>query len=276
VFDGLVTRAPGLLLRAHVIQHPRGLLCEGFADDVELDQQQLVVNQLINGKIKTVPLAKSTVRGTNGLLTSSKATTPSLSARWSPMVPFEINWMAVWLWVWAAYRDRKVCDFLWRLFHHALPLGYNRRRFSDDVDCCVCSGQLETYEHLLRDCPSTRAVWAWFRRIWRSAFGTDPFPQDICRALFLCLPPRKNRKRARQRVLVRSIALGELLYAIWLQRCRCLFDKQPNEFAPLVIVAVARFRIRRALTTVSHPSSKYSSDRLVADIKRLENVLDDN
>lgn len=277
--DGVVSRPPDILLRAHVVQHPTGLLCEGFADDMELDQGKLVIDQLVNGKVVTVPFAKSSVRGSSALLTKQIASAPSLSARWKPLMPLAIRWVAVWLWVWAAYRDLKVADFLWRLFHQALPLGYNRRGFArkqtdpakSNTNCCVCP-EMETYAHFLRDCPSSSAVWAWFRRVWSSAFPADPLHRDLLRALFLA--PRKIRKRARSRLLVRSIVMGELLYTVWIQRCRALFDKQPNEFSPLVIIAVARFRIRRALTTVSHPSSKFSSDRLVAAVERLVSALD--
>jgi hypothetical protein len=43
---------------------------------------------------------------------------------------------------------------------------------------------------------------------------------------------------------------GELLYSLWLQRCRALFDKDPLQMSPQVLIAVARHRITTALSTI--------------------------
>ena len=91
---------------------------------MELDQRALVVDQMINGKVTTVPFAASTVHGSSAVLTSKLGQTPNIVTKWNPLLlpNIVIMWQRVWIWVWASYRDRKISDFLWRLLHQALPL----------------------------------------------------------------------------------------------------------------------------------------------------------
>jgi hypothetical protein len=244
-----------------------------------MDPSLLVIDQItFASKVTQTPLLKLTVRGSCLALTALSSEIPQMASWNADLQPYfpqqqqhqqqhhqqhQSRWRRVWTWVWASHRDRKVCDFLWRLLHRSLNLGFDRRRYSQDSDscsCCVCPDQIESYSHLLIDCPISHHVWRWFILVWHTA--TDLHLDDtLFGCLFSSLVPSKVPAASKHRWLILSVAHGELLYSLWLCRCRAIFDQQPNEFSIWAITSTATFRINRALQTVCS-AKKWKSDAL--------------
>jgi hypothetical protein len=71
-----------------------------------------------------------------------------------------------------------------------------------------------------------------------------------------CSVPRRTFRSDRLRWTVLFIAHGELLYSLWLQRCRAIHDNDGNDAQALLnkhaVVSLARHRINRALETLSY------------------------
>lgn len=241
------------LVLAHVQPHWQGWLVVGPADCSEVDERRLVIDQRQGSKTTAVPLLTGfTVRGTTSALTSSTAKQRNFSALWLQDLHRDdtVPWRRVWAWVWARYRDLKVSDFLWLLLNRALPLGVNRRRYADDTSCCICADKEEDYAHFTFTCPAVQRVLKWFFAAWSVVTGR-PFPLTARTAIFASAPSASALKKHPAEATVLSVAHGELLYAIWLCRCRCIFDADPDAFMPAVIAATARFRINRSLRTAS-------------------------
>ena len=55
----------------------------------------------------------------------------------------------------------KIKIFLWQICHNALPVRGTslRRGCRVDSQCPICLGDIETIDHLFRQCPSTYSVW---------------------------------------------------------------------------------------------------------------------
>ncbi|EEF28407.1 hypothetical protein RCOM_0370700 [Ricinus communis] len=55
----------------------------------------------------------------------------------------------------------RVQYFLWLCFHDKLLTNHERVRWrmSDQSSCAQCTGDVEAIHHILRDCPSSMAVW---------------------------------------------------------------------------------------------------------------------
>ena len=120
--------------------------------------------------------------------------------------------------------DRKVTDFLWKILHRALPVGYNRRRYADP-SCPHCDGTTETLDHLLVDCPVTRDVWLWFSTQWDRVTGTTlNIINSLDLLLLISARPRRNPWRKTQQLALR-VAAAETLYAVWLHRNNVLFNE---------------------------------------------------
>ena len=148
----------------------------------------------------------------------------------------------------------------------------HRRHYSDDTSCCVCSNQREDYQHFLFACPVAKSVWRWFVLVWSATTGN--LLDDSLRSVLLAsLPPSRIRRELKHTFTVLSVAHGELLYSLWLCRCRAVFDEAPHEFTKPVITSVAKFRINRALASVAS-YHRWSSARLTALTRTLETEMD--
>jgi exonuclease III len=248
--EHLISTLP--LIRAHVQDHWLGWLVAGPADCIDVDERRLIVDQRRGSRTTKLPLDKLTVRGTTTLLNHLQAKRRNFTALWLQDLDRDdtIPWRRVWAWVWAPYRDRKVADHLWRLLNRSLALGVSRRAFAADTSfCCVCSTTLETYAHFTFDCPVVHQCLAWFLAAWRA---TTDLRIDLNRrsAIFASLPSTSRRQRHPARSIVFSIAHGELLYTLWLGRCRCTLDNELDAFMPPVLAVTAIFRMRRAFATL--------------------------
>jgi len=254
------TLAPFELIRAQVVEHRQGGLVNGPLDEVELElDENIFINQYIHNEMVLTPLTHITVRDTTAALVQKELEIPSLHNTW-PLMPVN-RWRRVWMWVWASYRDKKVASFLWRAVHCRLYLGYDRRRYGDDVSCAICPETIESYEHFFHSCPSANDLWTWFRLVWQQTSGYQ-LRNDFMSKLFCSIPTRIFRS-ARNRWLVLSVAHGEILYSLWLQRCRAIYDVHDEnddnnnhigdahiQMSKQVLVAVAKHRIGRALQTI--------------------------
>jgi hypothetical protein len=233
-------------IRCYVVQHRSGLLCEGPIDTLELLPSKIVIAQ--HYKRIVTPILSSSVHGSCAALTALVARAPTFPSWTNDLAPYRIPWRRVWRWVWVPYRDRKVGNFFWRLLHRSLFLGTDRARYSHDTDCSACPTSIESYSHLFDTCPVFARCWLWFTNIWHAVSGSH-LDSSLVASVFCSLPPSRIRSRARLaywRVLL--IAHGELLYSVWLSRCRAVFDGVL--FSAAVVTAVARFRISRAIVTL--------------------------
>jgi hypothetical protein len=230
-------------IRAQVIVHREGWICNGPLDTIELlSDEDIFINQSIRNKIVSVPISQMTVRNT------TIALVPVVKPTFRSWNMTTVNWRRVWMWVWASYRDKKVSSFLWRLSHRALSLGYNRRSYADS-SCVLCTNNEETYEHFIHLCPSASDLWQGFCKVWKQTSGGHQLGSTLTDKLF-CSLPKRIYKGARNKWMVLAIAHGELLYSLWLQRCRAVFDNDTSQLGKHTLVAVAKHRIDRALKAV--------------------------
>ena len=237
------------MFRAHVIQRRSGHQFISLAECLELDPRTLAIDQLSNAHhIYKVPFLDSTVRGSCAALTSLKWKT-SLPVWTADMIPgTTIHWSRTWKWIWIPFRERRVNDFLWRLIRRSLSLGIARRRYSNETSCCVCPNTLEDYKHFLHSCPTSRASWRWFINVWRVTTGRQ-LGHELHNILFASTPTTRFLKNHKHKFIVLATAHGELLYSIWFVRCQSVFNDDP--FSPAAVIALARFRIQRALLMIN-------------------------
>jgi hypothetical protein len=267
-----------VMIRAHVVSHRCGFLCEGPLDDIELDPSVIKIDQVVHGELVQTPILLSTVRGTCAALTASQAELPSFTA-WSSTFPIQMvhfKWRYVWSWVHVSHRDGKVSDFLWRLMHRSLRLGIDRRHYSrqygESICCAVCPTETETYAHFLFECPTSSDLWRWFCDTWRSCVGVR-LGHDLFSCLFCSIRPSNYRsKAAKARWLVLSLAHGELLYSLWLCRCRAIFDEDASQLHLANVKAIAKFRMCRSLDTLAY-ARKYSDPSLQPIVDRFKEVI---
>jgi hypothetical protein len=234
------------LVRAHITWSDGCLWYNGQLREVALLPDRLVIDQrAATGDTTRMPLRTATSRGTTSALVASKTAPVDFASKWPAMT---LPWKRVLRWVWTSTRDRHVNDFLYKLIHRRLPLGY-RRYWDPQLEVgCPCGGALETLEHLFGVCPIARSVWTWFFSAWRRA--TDirlvASPRHV---FFASLPPAHLRRNNAPLYKLLSIAHTEALYSIWLCRNRYVFDDDPYE--PVVIKALALSRILAACQAAS-------------------------
>jgi len=205
----------------------------------------LLIDQLVGAHVTEAPLLSSTVARSRGALQAAAAITPTFE-RWTLAPGRPPPWRRIIKAIRHRSLDRKVTDFLWKILHRALPVGYNRRRFADP-SCPHCDG---TIDHLLVDCPVTREVWLWFSTQWDRVTGpTLNIINSLDLLLLISARPRRNPWLKTQQLALR-VAAAETLYAVWLHRNDVLFNEATTS-APTAI-GQARFRVRRALTTLAY------------------------
>ncbi|GLT57157.1 hypothetical protein SLA2020_301450 [Shorea laevis] len=66
-----------------------------------------------------------------------------------------------WSWIWKIHTLLKIQYFIWLLCHNRIKtLGYlNSIGITNCTSCPLCSLAIETASHLIRDCPTSRAIW---------------------------------------------------------------------------------------------------------------------
>ena len=254
----LVVRPLASLIRAHVAinNNTSSGIVEGALDTMELLPDRIVIEQ--GPRCSPTPILESTVHATRDALTHQQHhTTLDLPARlhalWQPLLHMpatsRLPWSRIWRWVWAMHHRQRVSDFLWRSMHHALSLGHDRRHFDDATDCPSCLGVVETYEHFLFTCPVSAALWRWFGDLY-TRLSPSPQPQQRQQLLLCSLMPGRTTPASRAFTRVKAVIHGELLYALWLQRCRAKFDDDPHAFTATSVHAVATLNIRRSLVAL--------------------------
>jgi hypothetical protein len=231
-------------VRAHVTEHREGFLCHGPQQLLELDPALLQVDQRIGATTTRVPLLKATVNGSSKQLTAAVAELPTFSG-WQHLTHTKpIRWRRIISWVWMPHRDNTIKAWLWRLLHRSLAIGFNRRRFADDVDC-ACDLSMETIEHLFNECAVFEAVWQWFRSAWHDATRM-PLGNSLYDRLFCSVPVKsgayKKKQHTRMYWTLLAIAHPILLHSLWLQRCDAVMGGNPQAFTAVSVAA--RFRQR--------------------------------
>jgi hypothetical protein len=234
------------LIRAQVVPFLNGHICEGPKDVAEAVLQQLTILQ--GFKRIRVPLATSTVKGTYQALAHGAFKLIKPHA-WTTLLQRVPPWRRIWRWVWSPHRQHKVRDFLFRLLHRRLQLGYDRRAFADDINCAACTSTLETYEHFLHDCPVVSSVWRWFRQLCRSTFERN-INNNIDGHLLCSVSPGRIAPARRSTWRLFSSAHGELLYSVWLQRCSALLDDAHPPFSAAAIIGRFVGRMQDHLNTL--------------------------
>ena len=148
---------------------------------------------------------------------------------------------------------------MWRLAHHRLSLGINTRHWSTSAPTCPHCDVLETYEHFL-DCPITTAGLDYVSSLWTRA-GQHPLPlRTLDDLLFSVLSNRRARTpRTRKNQLLRSVLVGEALYAVYTARCRSIFDPNPPPFNKHTVLPILQHRLLHLLKTHQHIKKIFSS-----------------
>jgi hypothetical protein len=207
--------------------------------------EQLHIDQLVSARIVSTPVTDITVNATTKALTAIKATPPEFAPKWQRIVPPR-NWSRIVRWIWSRNRNRKVSDFLYKLFNRRLQVG-ERRHYAEDVGC-PCGLELETHQHLFTQCDVSKMYWRWFQQAWQHTTNHRlPF-NNVSNVLFASVPPNRVRKDDRAKWRLLEIAHGEALYCVWLQRCRFVFDDEL--FDAQHIAALLRARIRLAIDSL--------------------------
>jgi hypothetical protein len=193
-----------------------------------------------------------------------RRTSLNLAHKWDHL-PHKLPVKRALKWVWFRHRNRKINDLLYKLLHRRLPIGANRIWDPDLNVGCPCGDDLETTEHLFFSCAVSRSVWLWFRRVW-SATTWHQLPDNLYAALFCSIPPSRIPKHRKGAATLLAIAHPELLYAIWLTRCRWVFDEDP--FSALYIINTFRSRIKIAISNTEYLSKLHNftllAQRLIA------------
>jgi hypothetical protein len=232
------------LVRAYVHQACGKTLYFGRTQDLPFIPYKLHAYQLVDKRRVHTPLFEATVQATTAVLRADRSSQPiNIQSKWPTLRPSRKR---IFKWVWSNTRDHKVNDFLWKIVHRRLPVG-ERRIYSEDV-ACPCGNELETLEHLFGVCSVARRIWKWFAKAWRAGTGRSfhASPRNI---FFASIPPGKIRPDRKAYWRLFAIVQPEVLYAIWLQRCRFVYDDEP--FSPPVIAAIARDRIMRACSSAT-------------------------
>jgi hypothetical protein len=235
------------LIRAHVIHQRSNEITLGALAITPIVSGQITINQLIEKKIKRVPIAELSINSTTKALTHMKQQLPNFDAKWLGIIDIHPSWKRVIKWTWCCNRNRKLNDFLLKLLHRRLPVG-ETRGYADDPGC-LCGDDLETHQHLLVECPIVKPYWKWIQRAWRLTTDHN-IATNTPTLIFSSVPPSRISKHSRAKWRLFEIVHPEALYSIWLQRCRAIFDDAP--FSAGSIAVTLRGRIRLALEAARH------------------------
>jgi hypothetical protein len=231
--------------RAHVFETAGDLVSHGPLDQVPLIPGMLTIDQISDGKVARTPVTSLSARSTTAALQQKRSAPVDLSLKWPSLV---LPWKRVYRWVWSPYRDKRVNDFLFKIMHRKLPVGANRHYDPDLNVGCPCGQDLETLEHLFGVCPIARSVWTRVLRAWQSATGRllPATPRTI---FFGSVPPSRLRPNNKAYWRLLAIVQPEILYGIWLQRCRWIFDD--DVYSVHAITAIIKTRILNALAAAT-------------------------
>jgi hypothetical protein len=186
-------------------------------------------------------LSDITVQGCTSALSKADQydPTPSLLTRWSPLLDGWVpHWPSVFRWVWHKWRDRKINDKLWLILHDGLRLGKSIRHYTDSDGNCPCKRAVENSTHLFISCSIAASLWRRALTLFRDASGSTSWPLINVRSIFFGQFRPKGTLHRHFWLIVHA----ELLYSIWLCRCRSIFDHDPYSEATIWALFVTRLR----------------------------------
>ncbi|GJX75261.1 hypothetical protein Tco_0313856 [Tanacetum coccineum] len=100
--------------------------------------------------------------------------------------------------------------------------------------CPLCDTQMDTHAHLFFECPFSKKVWLYVRRLADMEL-VPPILNDI----FLHLQPMSHKRTTRS--IIGRLILAASSYFIWLERNNCLFKmikRSPEEIHDVIMVTV--------------------------------------
>jgi len=145
--------------------HPEAKVCEFIQDSSKWNVsklRQFVNNHHVTQKIKgiTIPIHESGDSFCWGLNSSGSFTTKSTI--WAAH-DIQAHNFSLWLykWIWNIDTLPKIKVFFWQLCHKSLPTKGNfvKRGFNINQACPLCLGNIESIEHLFKDCQMVKKVW---------------------------------------------------------------------------------------------------------------------
>ena len=93
-----------------------------------------------------------------------------------------------WKWLWKINIPPKVKIFVWRLIHGLLPMGIAllKRKIHIDGICNKCGEDVETIEHVFRDC-------IWNHLFWYSSYlRIDITEEDVRSGMMMWIHKQKH------------------------------------------------------------------------------------
>ena len=158
------------------------------------------------------------------------------------------QWLAV-----KAIENRKK-DIAWRLFHRALPLGYQLRHINpeENGDCTWCIDELQTIKHFIIDCRISQ-------EIWKTAYsflntGQAELPPKTVEEIF-DVSNIKNEKGSQAALWLHI----NTVYEIWCQYTRV---KWREEYQTLTgILNIVKCRLNKEVKILQHSLKKFTSKK---------------
>ncbi|XP_056695450.1 uncharacterized protein [Spinacia oleracea] len=126
-----------------------------------------------------------------------------------------------WSHLWKANMNNKWKVFLWKLLNNSLPVGkeFIKRKIVVDSMCRFCETNVESLEHLFRDCNMSKHIWAAGRLGLRTDLQSNVPLGDWVWNWFKMLRERKEEDSHRFNYFTAT------LWAIWCARNEITFNK---------------------------------------------------
>ncbi|KNA05744.1 hypothetical protein SOVF_187600 [Spinacia oleracea] len=126
-----------------------------------------------------------------------------------------------WSHLWKANMNNKWKVFLWKLLNNSLPVGkeFIKRKIVVDSMCRFCETNVESLEHLFRDCNMSKHIWAAGRLGLRTYLQSNVPLGDWVWNWFKMLRERKEEDSHRFNYFTAT------LWAIWCARNEITFNK---------------------------------------------------
>jgi len=153
------------------------------------------------------------------------------------------NWTNKW--IWQIDTLPKIQIFLWQMFHHALPGTLFRRGVNLNHSFPLCVEDIETMDHLFKDCCDTKRAWEFaVKHRWIDTVSVADRGQD--------LPTHPHRIKTQHSMHNVIQKISFLLWSIWKCRNKVVFSNEVfNPLACLLATkkAFVQWRIRSSIST---------------------------
>ncbi|GMN35433.1 hypothetical protein TIFTF001_048455, partial [Ficus carica] len=159
----------------------------------------------------------------------------------------DITW---WRKMWSLPLPSKVRLFVWHAFHEIIPtmasLGY--KGIDCDVVCPRCKDKMESISHAILDCPTSQAVWKFFR-FWKVVENMRDFPfADFLRIVKSEIP------------LEDFALVCWLAWKLWCERNKVVHRGEESDPEDILDLGIASFGEWQALHQVPVQSQVVGSD----------------